>query len=282
MDCGIGAGISGGNCGVCMLAGSGYTSGPVQVFIFGALASTPQLQLSATPAPPPAYYFPGALGTLNSLPIWREVDQTSKVWYLVAAGFGNDQSLCGSTTAVQLFSSAIGESSLYSGGANVTALAIHRLMYSYSQFNAMRVSVINPTSSPQGMAAGRTDLIFTFGGSNTARDLMFTTQTYLASGPSWNQWKVAFGYGRQGGPWFSRGGSSANSALPSGGFSGACPCSGLSGGVSGTGPAFGYATNDGTCMVDTGIGVICSHCAFAQGGDMSFSAQLVLIYAGTV
>ena len=216
--------------------------------------------------------------------MWQEVDASSITWNLVAAGFGNDQTLCTGTTPVQLFSAASNESSLYAGGAGVTAMAVHRLMYSYSQFNAVRVSVINPTSSPQGMTGGRSDFKFTFGGSSTARDLMFTTNTYLSSGPSWDQWKAAFGSGRQNSPWFSRGGSSSNSALPSGGFSGACGCNGAvaGGGVSGTGPAFGYATTDGTCMVDTGLGVICSHCAFAAGGDVALSAQLVLIYAATL
>lgn len=187
--------------------------------------------------------------------------------------------LSSGAAAISVFSVARNEQTLSTGGVDVSYLAIHRLAFAAPIFNTIRVTIINPpVGSPTGaMQGGRHDFVFTFASNGTVRDLMFTTQSYLATGPGWNDWKVAFGYRRQNSPWFSRGGSSANSALPSGGFSGACPC------VAGsTGPAFGYATNDGTCMVDTGIGGFCSSCGtLAMNSDMALNAGLVLIYAGS-
>jgi hypothetical protein len=283
VDVGIGAGTAGGNCGSCRFAGSEGGFSPVQVFVYGALAA-PAPMVMLAPAPPAAVTFPGAMAILAGMPVWQDAVTDAgagRVWNLVAAGFGNDQSLCGTValSAMARFSTAVNESALYvAGGAEVTSLAVHRLMYTSSIFRAIRVTVINPpgASTPTGtMVGGRHDFVFTFNGAATAASLMFTTATTLTSGPSWNAWKLAFGYGRQSTPWFSRGGSSANSALGAGGsFSGPCPC------VAGAqGPDFGYATTDGTCTVDTGLGVKCSHCSFAAGGDMDFNAHFVMIFA---
>ena len=181
------------------------------------------------PSPPPASPTPSLqsgsllinLGLGNDVyTVWQETDAAGTRWLLLLAGAGNDQTLCTnfSKNASAMLSATQNEAALYGGptmASPLSPLAVHRLVYSASAFNAIRVTTVSYTNSTYGSVAGQHDFIFNFSGTNTVRDLMLTTSTPLSAGPSFSSWLSAFGSDRQGNPFFVRGGSVANSVLPS-------------------------------------------------------------------
>lgn len=97
--------------------------------------------------------------------------------------------------------------------------------------------------------------IFTFGGANTPKDLMFSTQNSMSWDSSYGTWRSTFGQDRAGDPCFHRFGSSANQSV------------GQNRGLRGCGQAmmFGFNSHDNGNCVNSGLGTHPSYCGGSPG-----------------
>lgn len=96
---------------------------------------------------------------------------------------------------------------------------------------------------------------FTFGGSNTPKDLMFSTQNSMSWDSSYSSWRSTFGQDRAGDPMFQRYGSSANQSV------------GQNRGLRGCGKnmMFGFNSHDNGNCVNSGLGTHPSYCGGSPG-----------------
>lgn len=97
---------------------------------------------------------------------------------------------------------------------------------------------------------------FTFGGSSTPANLMFTTQNSMTWNSSYSSWRSTFGQDRASDPCFERFGSTANQSV------------GQNRGRRGCGKPmmFGFNSHDGPNDVNSGLGTHPSYCGGSPGG----------------
>jgi hypothetical protein len=243
------------------------------------------------PPPPPPSWSSGvqniALGP-TQYSVWMDIFG-GKSWLLVMASPAADSTWCYGSAKWQS-ATAVNQASLLSnGGLNVTAGSMHNLFFSYDGFNEVRIRTISSVgNSYVGTVAGTSDLLFAFNGTNSVRNLMFTSVNFLVSGPTYASWRASFGQDRTGEPFFERNGSCSNitSAL------GTCrPRKGCGQPLMFGFQAYDWWPNDvnsglGTNSADCGgTSVSCSNacrgCGFAIGDWMNFpgAPDTVLVYA---
>jgi hypothetical protein len=193
----------------------------------------------------------------------------NNTWLLLLAGPGADAGWCYGASG---WTSADGISAGVIAGADIAAAlspptpAKHPLFGSLAAFDAIRLRVVPADGS------GLKLLDFTFGGVDTAQALMFTSHTYLASGPDWPTWHAAFGGDRSAMPTFERGGDCTNSSLP---------CQPRVG--CGQPLMFGFNVADGSNHINSGLGTnraSCggsASCGFAHGDWMTPAPQSVAV-----
>ena len=83
-------------------------------------------------------------------------------WALLMGGPGNDTNW-DYASLNWMSTSPINEASLYTGGADLSAGALHSMFYGVSTFSAIRVSV-NVSSADVGQSDGTYDYFFNFSG----------------------------------------------------------------------------------------------------------------------
>jgi hypothetical protein len=176
-------------------------------------------------------------------------DMSNGGWMLVMRGAGND-------------SVAYDDSrwtSTGDDGANLLIAGSYGSFAKSTAFTAFNTcSQIRVTAggfSGAGADGSYRSFEFSFGGTASPKDLMFTTQYSMTWNSSYSSWRSTFGQDRQGDPCFQRYGSSASQSV------------GQNRGLRGCGKnmMFGFNSHDNGNCVNSGLGTHPSYCGGSPG-----------------